>query len=64
MRHIRAIAYVGVAHCIITAEECAEKEICGVIGPLCHRKDIGTVGRGRAEGEAVAGNTLGLGHNA
>ena len=38
----RAIAYVGVAHCIITAEECAEKEICGVIGPLCHRKDIGT----------------------
>lgn len=38
----RTAAYVGVADSISTAEEIAEKEICAVMGPLVHRKDIGT----------------------
>lgn len=38
----RTAAYVGVADSISHAEEIAEKEICGINGPLFHRKDIGT----------------------
>jgi phosphoribosylamine--glycine ligase len=38
----RAAAYVGVADSIYSAEEMAEKEISGIVGPLFHRKDIGT----------------------
>jgi len=38
----RAAAYVGVAESIPTAEEIAEKEVCGIGGPLYHRADIGT----------------------
>jgi phosphoribosylamine---glycine ligase len=38
----RTAAYVGVADSIPFAEEIAEKEICGVSGPLYHREDIGT----------------------
>ncbi len=38
----RAAAYVGVAGSISTAEEIAEKEVCGIRGPLFHRNDIGT----------------------
>lgn len=38
----RTAAYVGVADSIFGAEEISEKEICGIVGPLFHRKDIGT----------------------
>lgn len=38
----RAAAYVGVADSISAAEEISEKEVCGIGGPLFHRKDIGT----------------------
>jgi len=38
----RTAAYVGVAENISAAEEIAEKEICGIAGPLFHREDIGT----------------------
>jgi phosphoribosylamine--glycine ligase len=38
----RTAAYVGVADSISAAEEIAEKEICGIAGPLFHRSDIGT----------------------
>lgn len=38
----RTAAYVGVADTIPAAEEIAEKEVCGISGPLFHRKDIGT----------------------
>lgn len=38
----RAAAYVGVAESIFAAEEIAEREVCGIIGPLYHREDIGT----------------------
>lgn len=38
----RTAAYVGVADSIPSAEEISEKEICGIAGPLYHRKDIGT----------------------
>lgn len=38
----RTAAYVGVAHSIFAAEEIAEREVCGIGGPLFHRKDIGT----------------------
>ena len=38
----RTAAYVGVADSISAAEEIAEKEICGISGPLFHREDIGT----------------------
>jgi len=38
----RAAAYVGVADSISAAEEISEKEVCGIDGPLFHRKDIGT----------------------
>lgn len=38
----RTAAYVGVADSISAAEEIAEKEVCGISGPLFHREDIGT----------------------
>lgn len=38
----RTAAYVGVADSISAAEEIAEKEVCGIDGPLYHREDIGT----------------------
>jgi phosphoribosylamine--glycine ligase len=38
----RAAAYVGVAESIFAAEEVAEREVCGISGPLFHREDIGT----------------------
>lgn len=38
----RTAAYVGVANSISEAEEISEKEVCGISGPLFHRKDIGT----------------------
>ena len=38
----RTAAYVGIADSISAAEEIAEREICGVTGPLFHREDIGT----------------------
>lgn len=38
----RTAAYVGVADSISCAEEIAEREICGIGGPLFHRDDIGT----------------------
>jgi phosphoribosylamine--glycine ligase len=38
----RTAAYVGVADTISGAEEIAEKEVRGIIGPLFHREDIGT----------------------
>ncbi len=38
----RTAAYVGVADSIPAAEEIAEKEVCGISGPLFHREDIGT----------------------
>ncbi len=38
----RTAAYVGVADSISAAEEIAEKEIRGIVGPLFHREDIGT----------------------
>ncbi len=38
----RTAAYVGVADSISAAEEIAEKEVCGISGPLFHRNDIGT----------------------
>lgn len=38
----RTAAYVGVADSIMAAEETAEKEVCGIGGPLYHRPDIGT----------------------
>lgn len=38
----RAAAYVGVADSIPAAEEIAEREVCGIDGPLYHRQDIGT----------------------
>lgn len=38
----RVAAYVGVADTISAAEEIAEKEVCGIDGPLFHREDIGT----------------------
>lgn len=38
----RTAAYVGVADSISAAEEIAEKEVCGINGPLFHREDIGT----------------------
>jgi phosphoribosylamine--glycine ligase len=38
----RTAAYVGVADSIFAAEEIAEKEVCGITGPLFHREDIGT----------------------
>lgn len=38
----RTAAYVGVADSIAAAEEIAEKEVCGISGPLYHREDIGT----------------------
>lgn len=38
----RTAAYVGVADSISAAEEISEREVCGIDGPLFHRKDIGT----------------------
>lgn len=38
----RTAAYVGIADSISAAEEIAEKEVCGIGGPLFHREDIGT----------------------
>lgn len=38
----RTAAYVGVAPTIPKAEEESEKEVCGIVGPLFHRTDIGT----------------------
>jgi phosphoribosylamine--glycine ligase len=38
----RTAAYVGIAENISAAEEIAEREICGIAGPLFHREDIGT----------------------
>jgi len=38
----RTAAYVGIADSISSAEEIAEKEICGISGPVFHREDIGT----------------------
>jgi len=38
----RTAAYVGVADSISAAEEIAEKEVCGIAGPVFHRLDIGT----------------------
>lgn len=38
----RTAAYVGVADSIPAAEEIAEREVRGIVGPLYHREDIGT----------------------
>ena len=38
----RTVAIVGVADTITEAEKIAEAEISKVVGPLFHRKDIGT----------------------
>lgn len=38
----RTAAYVGVADSIPAAEKIAEREVCGIGGPLFHREDIGT----------------------
>lgn len=38
----RTAAYVGVADTISAAETIAEREVCGIDGPLFHREDIGT----------------------
>ncbi len=38
----RTAAYVGVADTISAAEKIAEREVCGIGGPLFHREDIGT----------------------
>ena len=41
-RGARTAAYVGVADSIPAAEVISEREVCGIDGPLFHRKDIGT----------------------
>ncbi len=41
-RGARTAAYVGVAESIPAAEVISEREVCGIDGPLFHRKDIGT----------------------
>jgi phosphoribosylamine--glycine ligase len=38
----RTAAYVGVAPTIFAAEKIAEREVCGISGPLFHREDVGT----------------------
>jgi phosphoribosylamine--glycine ligase len=38
----RAVAVVGIADNVLTAEEIAEAEICRISGQLFHREDIGT----------------------
>ena len=38
----RAVAVVATANTVAAAEAVVEKEICNIVGPLFHRKDIGT----------------------
>ena len=38
----RAVAVVGIADSVVTAETIAEAEICRITGQLFHREDIGT----------------------
>ena len=38
----RTVAVIGIANTLLEAETIAESEISRIIGPLFHRKDIGT----------------------